>query len=128
MTRHVEAVGIISWVMGGLCLLGFLLIALVGVLGGLGIIEPQQTASDRMSGVLGCAMIGLPLGALGVGHVIAGFGIRRLRPWGRTLGLVLGILDILACCTFPIGTGVGIYALVILFNEEAARLFEPRPF
>ena len=85
MTRHVEAVGIVSWVMGGLCLLGTVFFAAIGVLGGLGILEPQDGAGDRAAGVLGSAMFALPLAALGVGHIVAGTAIRRRR--GRSSAL-----------------------------------------
>ncbi len=124
MTRHIEVVSVLFWVLGALCVLGFLVFALIGVLGGLGIIEPEDAASDRFAGVLGSAMFALPLGALAVGHFTAAPAIHKRRPWGRTLGLVMGFADILVCCTFPIGTGVGIYTLIVLFNQEVARLFE----
>ncbi len=124
MTRHVDVVAVLSWVLGGLCLLGCLLFVLIGVLGGLGVISPEDPASDRAAGALGSAMFALPLGALAVGHFIAAPAIRKRRPWARILGMVLAFADILVCCTFPIGTAVGIYTLVVFFNQDVARLFE----
>ncbi len=125
MTRQVEVVSVLFWVLSALCVLGCLLFAVVGILGGIGVISPEDPASDRVAGAVGSGVIALPLAVLAVGHFVGGLAIHRRRPWGRTLGLVLGFIDILACCTFPIGTGVGIYALVVLFNQEVALLFEP---
>jgi hypothetical protein len=121
----VEALSIMFWVFGGLCLVGSLLFAAVGVLGYLGVIRPEEATQDRLAGLLGAALIAIPLILLGAAHIVGGLGLRRRQPWGRTTGLVLGFVDILLCCLFPLGTGLGIYTLVLLFERNVAQSFEP---
>jgi hypothetical protein len=68
-----------------------------------------------IAGAVGVAYI--VFGAVGV---ICGIGVLGLKPWARILGIIIGIMSL---PTFPIGTGIGIYALVILFNTETVSLF-----
>jgi hypothetical protein len=56
----------------------------------------------------------------GAAHIIVGFPLRRRRPWGRIMALILGSVDLLL---LPYGTALGIYALWILLNERGKRLF-----
>jgi hypothetical protein len=123
MHKKVELLGILFWVQGALSVAGALLFIVVGVLGGLGLIEPKDTLQDRIGGALGSALLGAGLGAMGAGQIVVGTALRRVRPWARTAGLVVGVLDIVCCCTAPIGTAIGIYALIVLLNDEVVRLF-----
>jgi hypothetical protein len=122
--RKLELLRVLFWVQGGLCAAVAVLFALVGVLGGLGIIEPRDTLQERLGGAVGCAMLALAAGSLGAGHLVVGSAFRGLRPWARTAGLVVAVLDILCCCNFPLGTALGVYALVVLLSEEVAPLFK----
>lgn len=56
----------------------------------------------------------------GAAHIVVGFPLRRRRPWGRIMALILGSVDLLL---LPYGTALGIYALWILLNERGKRLF-----
>ena len=58
----------------------------------------------------------------GAAHIVVGFPLRRRRPWGRIMALILGSVDLLL---LPYGTALGIYALWILLNERGKRLFLP---
>lgn len=124
--KKLELLGILFWVQGGLYLAGAVVFAVVGTLGGLGLLDPSDTLQERVGGVLGTVLIGLGLAVLGAGHVVGGTALRRLRPWGRTLGMVLAVLDVLCCCNAPLGTALGIYALVVLLADDVARLFAAR--
>lgn len=52
--------------------------------------------------------------------VIAGFGLRKNRPWARTWAIVASIM---CCLSFPIGTAIGVFGLVFLFSEEGKMYF-----
>lgn len=121
--KRLELLAILFWILGGVYLAGALLFAVVGVLGGLGILEPTDPMQERLAGAAGSAVLALGGGGLGAAHAVVGTALRRLRPWGRTAGLVLGVLDILCCCNAPLGTALGIYALVVLLADDVARLF-----
>jgi len=41
-------------------------------------------------------------------------------PWGRIPGIVLGVVSV---ANIPLGTALGIYAVVILTRKEAVALF-----
>lgn len=56
-----------------------------------------------------------------VPKIIAGYGLRRNKPWARTWAIVSSII---CCLSFPIGTGIGVFGLVFLFSDEGKRYFE----
>ncbi len=55
---------------------------------------------------------------------VAGRGILRWRPWAKTLGMLVAAVNMLL---FPIGTGVGVYALWVLTDEATEFLFNNAP-
>ncbi|MND03296.1 hypothetical protein D3C83_230510 [compost metagenome] len=63
-------------------------------------------------------MAGL-LGILAIPSIIAGWGLSQRKSWARILTIILAILSL---PQIPVGTAIGIYALVILFNEESKRI------
>jgi phosphotransferase system glucose/maltose/N-acetylglucosamine-specific IIC component len=55
---------------------------------------------------------------------ITGRGIDDQKPWARTVGIVLGLLELL---NFPIGTVIGVVILIYLNRASKAGLFAPAP-
>jgi hypothetical protein len=55
--------------------------------------------------------------------VVLGIGLLKLRPWTRSLGTIVAILELL---NFPLGTAMGVYALWVLMSPETDRLLTPR--
>ena len=82
-----------------------------------------QFIQDLFHGRLGLAFIPVEDGAL-VDGLFAGIGLLKLRPWGRILGIVMSIVNLLY---IPIGTIVGIYGLWVLFSKETEGLFTETP-
>lgn len=123
MNKKLELLRVFFWVLGGIYVAGGLIFAVVGVLGGMGIIDPKDTLQERIAGGVGASILGLSGVLLGTAHIVVGSALRRLRPWARTAGLVVAVMDILMCCAAPLGTAVGIYALFVLLNDEVVRLF-----
>jgi len=58
---------------------------------------------------------------LSVPNIIAGVYLLKYRNWARILCIVLSILNLMI---FPLGTALGVYALVVLFNEKTVALFK----
>jgi hypothetical protein len=64
----------------------------------------------------GCiSFIAALIGIMSIPSFIAGWGLGKRKAWARILTIVLGILSL---PSFPIGTAIGVYALVIMFNDE----------
>ena len=61
-----------------------------------------------------CLVIAIP-------GIITGYALITLKPWGRTCGIIASFLDLFS---LGLGTALGVYGLVILFNEEAVSLFD----
>jgi hypothetical protein len=55
---------------------------------------------------------------------ITGRGIDDQKPWARTVGIVLGLLELL---NFPIGTVIGVAILIYLNRASKAGLFVSAP-
>jgi hypothetical protein len=55
---------------------------------------------------------------------ITGRGIDDQKPWARTVGIVLGLLELL---NFPIGTVIGVAVLIYLNRASKAGLFASAP-
>ncbi|MBD3415076.1 MAG: hypothetical protein GF421_11675 [Candidatus Aminicenantes bacterium] len=60
------------------------------------------------------------IAVLSIPDIIAGLALLKKKEWGRLLTLALAFFNLLC---FPFGTALGIYSLVILFNDETIQLF-----
>jgi len=131
MRTHVQIIGWLYVIFGGLAVFGALIYALIGV-GLAAIFQTEQISSDlARDGVSPDAAAAV---AVGVGvvlacvvvlfalpQIIAGIGLLRMRPWARILGIIVSILYLPG---FPLGTALGVYTLVIMFNDETVALFQ----
>jgi hypothetical protein len=118
MDRHINLIGILWIVMGGLALLlGFIgFVVLFGV-SFIPNVDPEVPFILRTIGsvaVFFFALIGLP-------KIIAGIGLLKKKEWGRILTLIVSFISLL---NFPLGTALGVYSIVILVKEEAIQLFK----
>ena len=64
--------------------------------------------------------VALLLVVTGVGQLVAGWGVRALRPWGRILGCVLSGFGLLG---FPIGTLINAYILYLFLSKKGRTVF-----
>ena len=67
-------------------------------------------------GVIGVVALGISA-AVALPSLLAGWGLRKRRPWSRILALVVGALSL---PSMPLGTALGIFAFVTLLRPEAA--------
>lgn len=72
----------------------------------------------RWVGICGSIFIG----TLSLPEIIAGIGLMKRKEWGRIFVLVVSFLNLIG---FPLGTALGVYSIIILFNEETVQLFNP---
>jgi hypothetical protein len=63
------------------------------------------------------------LALLGLPKIIGGIGLLKGHEWGRILILVVSFLSLL---NIPFGTALGIYSMIILFNPQTVKLFNPQ--
>jgi hypothetical protein len=61
------------------------------------------------------------IAVLSIPDIIAGAALLKRKEWGRLLTLALAFFNLLC---FPFGTALGIYSLVILFNDETIKSFK----
>jgi hypothetical protein len=55
-----------------------------------------------------------------IAYLLAGWGLLNYKNWARILAIIVAIFNLIL---FPIGTAIGIYTLVIMFNKETEALF-----
>ena len=123
MDTHVKVLGvlyIICGVLGIVVALGALLIA------GIALKAVEQEAGPEapqarfaIAGVFGFLVILVLI--LSVPNIIAGAYLFKYRNWARILCIVLSMLNLMS---FPLGTALGVYGLVVLFNEKTVALFK----
>jgi len=121
MRDHVKILGILWIVFGSLSLLTaifiFLLFFGVSFIHG---IELEAVGILRLIGII----IGSFLGVLGLPKIIGGIGLLHGREWGRILIIILSFLSLM---NVPIGTALGLYSLIVLFNRETIDYFSSKP-
>jgi hypothetical protein len=123
MAAQVDFLGVLFIVWG-------LLTTLVGVstlalgVGAVALIASASRGggSQMAAGVMAAVFTGLAIIAMlwGAAHVVVGVPLRRHTPWSRLAALMLGSVDLLL---LPYGTALGVYAIWVLLNEDAKRLF-----
>jgi hypothetical protein len=117
MEKHVTFVAVINIAFGFLGI--FFGLVLLVVLVGAGIIsnDPQAMTITTIVGVaIACFLI-----LTSIPEIIGGFGLLKRKTWARVLVLVIAVMDLMF---IPIGTLIGIYALWVLLQEDAAKLFK----
>lgn len=55
--------------------------------------------------------------------IACGYGLWKLRPWGRTLQIVLAVLSL---ALVPVGTIIGVIVLYVMFTKPVKLLFSGR--
>ena len=129
MEVHVRNVGLVLYYLG-IAMGVTALIALVAAGGMDGVLltdDPFYKRKDIASIPLERLLLALGIVyslVMAVPLAVAGRGIIRWRPWAKTLGMLLSAVNMLF---FPIGTGVGIYALWVLTDETTEFLFNNAP-
>jgi hypothetical protein len=75
--------------------------------------------------IIGYMIIGVVSLALmlAVPMIVIGIGLLKFRPWARSVGTVVAIIEILS---FPLGTLLGAYSLWVLMSSDTDPLFSPR--
>ena len=129
MKKHVDLVGLLFMLWGGMSLLLSVSLLTTGIAAtAIGAAAAQAASGGRLTaGIVAAvfftlAALGLIFGAT---HLWVGSRLRRFREWARAFAIVLSVVD-LVC--IPFGTGLGIYALWALLNEKSKPLFEdPAP-
>ena len=122
MAASVDFVGILFVLWGALTILvGVSTLALA--VGAVTLLTSQTGGRHVAAGLTVGAFGALAVIAIlwGAAHVGVGIPLRRRRHWSRTIALLLSSVDLLL---LPYGTALGCYALWILLNAEAKRLFE----
>jgi hypothetical protein len=124
VSRHVELVGLLHLIWGGLGLLvgvSLILLALgAGAIAGM----PAHAEASVAAGLTGLLLggTGVALMAGGLLCVWIGAGLRRHRATARIAALAVAILNLFL---LPFGTALAIYTLWTLVHHDAHALFEP---
>jgi hypothetical protein len=122
VATHVRVIAVLFMLGGALGVLGAVASTLLlGVLAGIIGASPDGSAAGAaVLGFTGIALSAL-LFLLAVPSLLAGYGLWRLRPRGRTLGIIMAANSLMK---IPHGTRIGIYVLVILFRQDTVPLFQ----
>ena len=120
MKKHVTVVGAIQI---GFGVLG--LIAAVAAFFALNFARTQVGDDEVAGGVLKLLSISVPLliGFLSTLGLVGGIGLFTYQSWARYLVIVVSALG---CLNIPIGTLKGVYALLVLLQDETVKLFEKK--
>ncbi len=110
MDTHIKIVGWL-WIVNGVL---SILMIIIGLIIANANVPSAQDAVLVTSGVLCCFIPGI------AADFAAGYGLLKYMGWARILAIILGIINLFLP---PIGTAVGIYTLIIMFNEETKSLF-----
>ena len=116
MKTHIKVIAWLYIVLGIMGILGALILALF-IAGG-GVISGDQTAI-RIT-VLVATILGVILALISVPGVIVGVGLLKHKEWARILSIVLAFLNLPG---FPIGTLLGVYTLVVMFDPQVEAHF-----
>jgi hypothetical protein len=122
VATHIKVIAVLFLVCGGMLVaLAFFLPAILGLVAAFvhesG--DPDANVASKVLGLTGAAL-SIFFAVIAVPFVATGWGMLKLQPWSRIAGIVLGALLLIE---IPIGTAIGIYALVILFRKDAEAVF-----
>ena len=115
MDTHVKIVGWL-WILYGV-------VSILMVIPGLIIINWGNNipnAQDALFITLGSVCFFLP-GI--IADFLAGYGVLNYKGWGRILAIIMAVINIIFMCVLILPAALGIYTLIIMFNQETKALF-----
>jgi hypothetical protein len=124
MERHVNLLGVLETLWGGLAMLVGVSMLLLAAGAVAAAVDPFGEAMGFAAGLTAAifAVIGLFALLWGGAHAWAALLLKRRRPLGRVVSLGLAVVNLLV---LPFGTAFGAYALWVLLTNDGRRLFEP---
>lgn len=123
MEKHIHILGLLLIIFGIMGLIGGTVVFIIFVGGGIiGSAASGESEIMVIAGIFGAIITGIIL-ISSIPAIVTGWGIMNFKPWGRMFGVIIAVLNLPA---FPFGTGLGIYALWVLFNEESVKMFQQR--
>ena len=96
-------------------------IILAAIMFALAALSRMGDMQTRMFGPILFGGIGAFLLVLGAATAVTGYGLLKIRPWGRVLTLVMSFVNLLE---IPLGAALSIYTLVILLPSVAGEEYE----
>jgi len=121
MENHVNIIGALWIAMGAIgVMFGFVIF---GVLFGVSFIPDMGYEAPIILRTVGFG-VGAFIIILSAPEIIAGIGLLKRQDWGRILALVVSFFNLLS---FPFGTALAIYSIVILLKHETVQLFMSLP-
>lgn len=122
MEQHIKILSVLFIIFG---ILGVVL-AVGLLLVGAGTVASILSADDSPDAQVGAAWAGGCItfvaslfALLAIPSIIAGWGLSKRKAWARILTIILGVLSL---PHIPVGTALGVYALVVMFNDETKRI------
>lgn len=121
MEKHIQVLGILFIALGILGIVSSLVVLAIFVTSGIATgMKADEPGLSLMVGGFG-VMIAVIILMTSLPGVIAGYGLTKKLPWGRSLGIIMAFINLPGV---PIFTAFGIYGLWVLFNDETKRIFE----
>ena len=116
--EHLHLLSILWFVIGA-----FMLICagVMWVLAALARVTTHGNPMTHTAGPIFFGAISLFCLVVALANLITGWGLLRVRPWGRMLALVMGFIALLHP---PFGTALGIYTLYVLLPSDAGLEYE----
>ena len=122
MEPHIKILSVLFIILGILGIIAAVAFLLLGAGTAATILAEDDSNEARVGAAWagGCiSVVAAIFGIMAIPSIIAGWGLSQRKSWARILVIVLSILSL---PNFPVGTAIGVYALVIMFNEETKRI------
>ena len=122
MLTHVKVLAVLYLVLSALGVLGALMMMMifgvaassVGMSG-----DPDAAAALPIIGLVGNGFV-IFLLVVSVPGLVLGWGLLKVKPWARILGIVLCAINLI---NIPFGTILGAYGLWVLLHKDTERIF-----
>jgi len=118
LATHVMVIAVLDFIYAGLAVIGGLFVLFVFGVGAMGANEGEKAGApgwvSEMVGALGF-LIFIAVVAFALLYFFAGMMLMKRKRVGKVLGIIAAVVQLFG---FPIGTAIGIYALIMLNNQQ----------
>ncbi|HEX2836294.1 MAG TPA: hypothetical protein VHW00_25040 [Thermoanaerobaculia bacterium] len=122
MDQHIKILSVLFIILGVLGILVAVGFFFLGAGTAATILSQDQSSEGQVGAAWagGCmTFIAALVGVLSIPSIIAGWGLGKRKSWSRILTIILAVFSL---PSFPVGTAIGVYALVIMLNDETKRI------